>query len=453
MTRLFSNLKKFSKQVALIENNKKYNYSFLIYHSDKLKKKIDEKSLILMIGCNQLASIIGYVTFLKGNYCTILLDESFDVKYIKKICEIYRPNYIFGKKEKILDNFKYKNIFEIENFILKKTNYKKNLNINFKNSLLISTSGTTNDPKLIRLSSYNIYDNSKKIIDYLKIKSNHTTITTMPFGYSYGLSIINTHLECGAKIIINKKTVFEKEFWEMLKKFKVNSFGGVPSFYDLLFKLNFKKIIPSTLEYITQAGGKIDEKMCEYYSNIRNLKFISMYGQAEASPRITYLNSNFNKIKPGSIGKPLKGYQLNIDKIGKFKNYNYGELILKGKNVCLGYASSIRDLSKGDLNKGLLKTGDLGYKDKDNFYYIIGRKKRISKIFGIRINLDDIEHLLKKNNFFCKCISDNKFLIIEFLKEYNETKIKDIIFKKFKIKINFIKTFRVKSFTKNSLFK
>tara|TARA_Y100000590_G_scaffold466596_1_gene642573 strand:- start:1313 stop:2674 length:1362 start_codon:yes stop_codon:yes gene_type:complete len=453
MSKLFLNLKKFSKQIALIENNKKYKYSFLINQSDELKKKIEDKSLILMIGSNQLASIIGYITFLKGNYCTILLDESFDDKYIKNICKIYKPNYVFGKKEKISMNFNFKNIFQIKNFILVKTNFNKNFKLNLKNSLLISTSGTTNDPKLIRLSSYNIYDNTKKIIDYLKIKYNHTTITTMPFGYSYGLSIINTHLETGATIIINEKTVFEKEFWKTLKKFKVYSFGGVPSFYELLFKLKFKKLITPYLKYITQAGGKIDEKLCEYFSNIKNLKFISMYGQAEASPRISYLGSNYNKVKLGSIGKPLKGYKLNIDKMGKFKNYDYGELIFKGKNVCLGYASNIKDLFKGDINKGMLKTGDIGYKDKDNFYYIIGRKKRISKIFGIRINLDDVEDLLKKNNFLCHCIPDNKFLIIEFLQNYEENQIKNIIFKEFKIKINFIKTFRVKSFSKNSLFK
>jgi len=453
MSKLFLNLKKFSKQIALVENNKKYKYSFLINQSDELKKKIEDKSLILMIGSNQLASIIGYITFLKGNYCTILLDESFDDNYIKNICKIYKPNYIFGKKEKISINFNFKNIFQIKNFILVKTNFNKNFKLNLKNSLLISSSGTTNNPKLIRLSSYNIYDNTKKIIDYLKIKYNHTTITTMPFGYSYGLSIINTHLETGATIIINEKTVFEKEFWKTLKKFKVYSFGGVPSFYELLFKLKFEKLITPYLKYITQAGGKIDKKLCEYFSNIKKLKFISMYGQAEASPRISYLDYNYNKIKPGSIGKPLKGYKLKIDKMGKLKNYDYGELIFKGKNVCLGYASNIKDLFKGDINKGMLKTGDIGYKDKDNFYYIIGRKKRISKIFGIRINLDDVEDLLKKNNFLCHCIPDNKFLIIEFLQNYDKNQIKDIIFEEFKIKMNFIKTFRVKSFSKNSLFK
>ena len=253
-------------------------------------------------------------------------------------------------------------------------------------------------------------------------------------------------------IVLNTKTVFEKEFWKIIKKFKIYSFGGVPSFYELLFKLKFKKLIPPSLRYITQAGGKIDVKLFRYFSSIKKLKFISMYGQAEASPRIAFLSPNYNKIKPGSIGKPLKGYKLSIDKIGKFRNYDYGELIFKGKNVCLGYASNINDLLKGDINKGLLKTGDLGYKDKDNYYYIVGRKKRISKIFGIRINLDDIENLLKKNNFLCQCVPDNKFLIIEFLNNYEEAKIKSVIFKEFKIKINFIKTLKVNSFSKNSIY-
>ena len=106
--------------------------------------------------------------------------------------------------------------------------------MNYINFLLLSTSGTTHSPKFVRLSKKNIEDNTKKIIKCLKIKKDHTTITTMPAGYSYGLSIINTHLKCGAKIVLNKNSILEKQFWNKIKNFKVNSFGGVPEFYDFL---------------------------------------------------------------------------------------------------------------------------------------------------------------------------------------------------------------------------
>ena len=124
------------------------------------------------------------------------------------------------------------------------------------------------------------------------------------------------------------------------------------------------------------------------------------------------------KLKIGSIGKSLKNSNFCLlDKNGKLFNkpYKIGELIYFGKNVSLGYAYSIKDLKKGDANKGKLYTGDLAYKDNDGYYYIFGRINRMSKIFGVRINLDDIEKKLDKNSFKVKCIPDNNYLKIQVL--------------------------------------
>tara|TARA_Y100000741_G_C17913522_1_gene420433 strand:- start:28 stop:567 length:540 start_codon:yes stop_codon:yes gene_type:complete len=179
-----------------------------------------------------------------------------------------------------------------------------------------------------------------------------------------------------------------------------------------------------------------------------------MYGQAEASPRIAYLDPKKNLEKIGSIGKPLKGYKLIIEKtsLSKQENLN-GEFVLYGKNVCLGYAKKKEDLNKGDEHRGKIFTGDLGYKDSEGYYYITGRKKRISKIFGIRINLDDIEFLLKKYNFSSKCITSNDYLKIEIKENFNENELKKIIYDNFGIKINYIKLYQVKKFTLINMFK
>lgn len=455
MQKIFLNLKKYHNKIAFIDNNfEKYNYSFIIDHAKKFKKCIKNRSLILMIGSNQAASAIGYISFLKLNYILILLDESFSDQYIKKLIQIYKPEYIYGEDQRLKQINLKDHKLKCLNFLLYKTKYKKNNKINKKNLLLISTSGSTNSPKFVRLSNINLIDNTKKIINYLNINSTHKTITTMPFGYSYGLSIINSHIESGGTIIFNKKSVFEKNFWKIVRKYKITSFGGVPSFYELLRKLKFDKTFSPNIKYLTQAGGKLSNDLIYYYSNIKNLKFYQMYGQAEASPRIAYLDPKKNIEKIGSIGKPLKGYKLIIKKTPLLKQENLdGEIVLHGKNVCLGYAKKKEDLSKGDENRGKIYTGDLGYKDNKGYYYITGRKKRISKIFGLRINLDDIEFLLKKYNFSSKCITSNDYLKIEIKENFDENKLKKIIYDNFGVKINYIKLYKVKKFTLINMFK
>ena len=181
-----------------------------------------------------------------------------------------------------------------------------------------------------------------------------------------------------------------------------------------------------------------------------------MYGQTEASPRMSYLNFNKFGKKMESIGKPLQGSKFQIqNKKGTIINKSFfnGELVYFGKNVSLGYAYSLKDLKKGDINKGRLCTGDLAYKDEDGYYYLTGRKNRISKIFGIRIDLDDIEKKLSKEKFDVKCMPDNKFLKIQTKKNYDEEHIKKIINNSYGINKNFIFVYKVKNFTNQNNFK
>ena len=154
-----------------------------------------------------------------------------------------------------------------------------------------------------------------------------------------------------------------------------------------------------------------------------------MYGQTEASPRMSYYELTKYPKKIGSIGKPIKGTKFEILK---------KELIFHGKNVSLGYATNFKDLKKNDINKGKIHTGDIGFLDKDGFYYLTGRKKKISKIFGLRIDLKDIENTLNQKNYNVKALVDDKKIKIQSYKACQPDKIKEIIFKKYKINKNFI---------------
>ena len=459
MSKLFKNLKKFNNKIALIGlDEKKYSYKEILKKVEYIDSKIENESLIVMIANNDVASIIGYISFIRSNNVTILLDKSFKIEYIQKIISKYEPNYLFGPPEYFGKLIKINAVLSLRNYKLFKTNYKNHKKIKKKNLLLLSTSGTTQNPKFVRLSNSNLENNTRSIIKYLKINSNHNTITTMPMGYSYGLSIINTHLSSGSKVVLNNKTVFDRSFWNLVHKYKITSFGGVPQLYELLKQLKFEKINLPHLKYLTQAGGKLDKTFLKYFESIckeKNIKFIVMYGQTEASPRISYLEWKKFTSKFGSIGKVLSGSKFKIlDKRGKYNKsaYSVGELIYFGKNVSLGYASGLEDLYKGDINKGKLFTGDLVYKDNDNYLYIVGRKNRISKIFGLRINLDDIEKQLQKKQYEVKCVPDNKYLKILIKNDYNHEKMEQTIQDLYGINKNFILISKVKQFTNlNSL--
>jgi acyl-coenzyme A synthetase/AMP-(fatty) acid ligase len=281
-------------------------------------------------------------------------------------------------------------------------------------------------------------------VEYLNISEKDVTITTLPMSYVYGLSIINTHLSQGASVVLNNYSIIQKEFWNKVQKNKVTNFGGVPYTYSILEKINLKNFNLTSLKYTTQAGGKINKQTAENILKIYNLldvKLYIMYGAAEATARMSYLPwENIDKIE--SIGKAIPGGNFFLeDSNSKIitKTKTPGELIYKGKNVCLGYAEKFEDLTKNDENNGTLKTGDIAYKDKDNFYYLVGRKDRYIKIHGMRINLQELESIISDFGFKNICIQEkeNKINVLikgdfqlEKLKEYlvSITKIHPSVF-------------------------
>ena len=442
---MFSNLKKFKNKIAFVDNNyKKITYKQLIKDSESISRNLDKKSITIIIASNTYESICGYVGFLnQKKNITIILDEFFKIEFINKIINIYKPNFIYAPT-----NFKFKfkisKVIKFKNYSLYKSKFKKNKKLNFKNFLLLSTSGTTQSPKFVRHSQDSIIDNTKKIIESLKIKSNQRTITTLPMGYSYGLSVINTHLLSGGRIVINKNSIFEKEFWKKFELNKITTLNGVPEFYEFLRRINIENYKISNLKQITQAGGKLTENHLMYYQKLckkYKINFTVMYGQTEAGPRMSILKWKYFDKKLNSIGKPLNNYKfilVNEQNKKLNKTGEIGEIIFKGKSVCLGYSSKQSDLTKGDVCKNMLSTGDLARKDKDGFYYIVGRKNKIIKLFGKRISLLDVEDFLKKKNILAKCYYNDKKLDLKLLHKQSIDKVKNILSRHLNINKNFI---------------
>jgi len=411
-------LNKFKKNIAFIsEKNEKKTYANFINDIKNIDKiKIKKKSLVFLYSSQTYIFCCLFYNFLNSNIVPIILNEKVDHNKSLLLVKEYQPNYIFSLIE--LNIKLYKLIAKQDNYYIYKKINQINHRISKDISLLMSTSGSTGSSKLVALSLENILSNTKSICKYLNISSKDISLTTLPLSYSYGLSIINTHLFMGGKIILTNKSFFEKEFWEFFKDYKISYIYGVPFSYEVLFKLGiFKKNIKS-IKFFAVAGGAMEQNLLQKYFSYcskNRAKFICMYGQTEATTRISYLPFDKLKKKIGSIGIPIPGGNLNIldqneNKITK--SFTEGEIFYKGRNVMVCYIECRKDLIKKRSNDYCLKTGDLGYFDNDNYFYITGRKKRIVKIYGHRISLDQIQSFLLSKNITNACIGSNNFLYI-----------------------------------------
>lgn len=422
------NFSNYKNRVALISENEEVTYSQINEKASEIEKLIGDRCLVFLICTNTIDSIISYLSILKsGSACLLVADID-----ISELVEKYKPRFIFSPKEKKLSG---RIVKELNSYSLIKTNYETSYKISENLAILLTTSGSTGSPKFVRISYDNIINNTNSITEYLKIDNSHKAITTMPMSYTYGLSIINTHLNKGASLVVTEASLLSREFWSLLKDKNVTNFGGVPYTYEILKKLRFERMELPSLKYITQAGGKLKKNLVlEFYENCikKDINFIVMYGQTEATSRMSYLPSTNIPSKPGSIGIAIPNGKFHlIDESGHEikESFQSGELIFEGKNVSLGYSISFDDLKNEDENKGLLHTGDLAHVDEDGFYFIVGRKKRFVKIYGNRVNLDEFENIIKEYGYSCACTGEDDNITIHMVDDVDTVELFNKIMK------------------------
>jgi long-chain acyl-CoA synthetase len=277
-------------------------------------------------------------------------------------------------------------------------------------ALLLATSGSTGSPKLVRLSHRALQANAASIREYLEICAEDVAITSLPLFYSYGLSVLNSHLLVGASIALTNNSILDKAFYDQLNSWKVTSLAGVPFQYQTLLKTGFFRSDWPNIHTFTQAGGKLGvrekQTVIEYTKNHKK-RFYVMYGQTEATARMTYVPSDRLEQKLESIGVPIPGGNMRCDD-------KTGELIYSGANVMMGYATEKAHLLEGDINQGVLYTGDIGRMDDDSFFYVLGRENRFIKLAGHRVALDEVERKLSAE-FSCTIVAigqDNDLIVV-----------------------------------------
>lgn len=413
----------------------------------ELQRKIDDfaklfpdtRQLVFLQVTNNIESVVSYLACLRSAHPVVLLDSQLDDELFDNLVETYKPNFLIRETE-----------------ILRISDFEHSFHDDL--AVLLSTSGSTGSPKLVRLTRRNINANACSIAKYLNLDNKQVAITTLPFHYSYGLSILNSHLMARAQVVLTNSSVMTREFWKCVEDYQVTSLAGVPYVFQMLRKMRYERFNTSSIQYLTQAGGKLDDETLRYFqrvSSAQEQKFIVMYGQTEATARISYVPPEMLSKKMGSIGIPIPEGDLFLElpdgQLTKQPGIE-GQLVYDGPNVMFGYAEHIRDLAVGDVCGGRLKTGDIGYCDEDGYFYITGREKRFIKVFGYRISLDAVDSYLQSKNYDSATTgSDDKLeVFITKVKDESLVNVKEELAQKFKLNMNVISVTRIDEIPRTS---
>jgi acyl-coenzyme A synthetase/AMP-(fatty) acid ligase len=350
------------------------------------------KALAFCFCRNNIASVVWYLAAVEAGHAVALLDDGLTPEFKTRLIELYDPELIH----------------EAGQHGWRQTSAAGDIAPQL--AVLLSTSGSTGSPKFVRLTAGNVTANAESISEALAIGAADRAISSLPMHYSYGLSVLNTHLLRGASMVLTNDGLMSPNFWKVFREQECTSFAGVPYSYQMLRRLGIDGLNVPSLRTMTQAGGKLNTELVAHFHEKmaeRGGRFFVMYGQTEATARIAILPYDRLPEKLGSAGVAIPGGHFHIESDGS----ESGELIYTGPNVMMGYATCREDLALGDVLHGRLATGDLARLDAEGFVTIEGRMKRDAKLFGLRINLDEIESMLRAHGPTAVISGPDKLLI------------------------------------------
>ena len=409
---------------AIDDSGRSITYGDICDFSKEFANHLPARSLLFLLAENRIGSLLGYTAALSNRVVPLVISANTEEGLYNHMYELYQPEYLWMPESKAEGK---EIIFTAWEYCLVKTGNQPTPMYE-ELSLLLPTSGSTGSPKLVRHRYRNIEANADNVRRLFKLDGTEKALAILPMHYTMGLSVIASHLLAGSTLLLSGRSLLDKGFWTMLKE--ATSFTGVPYSFEILTKMRFTRMDLPNLKVITQGGGKLTEVMWNtlaQYAKDNDKQFIATYGQSECTARMAYLPAELATEKVCSIGIAEPGGQLSI--VDDNGNETYvgeaqGEMVYRGENVTLGYATCREDLLKGDENHGIMHTGDLARRDADGCYFIIGRLKRFLKIYGLRIGLDEVERMIKteyKTDCYCKG-DDEKLIVL-----VTDAKLQDVL--------------------------
>lgn len=285
-----------------------------------------------------------------------------------------------------------------------------------KLAVLLSTSGTTGSPKLVKLSGDAIGANARAIADYLELTPEDRAMTSLKYNYSFGMSVINSHVAAGAAVILTDESVTSPGFWVQARKHGATNFSGVPYSFEMLAKQGDGWAVLETLRHVAQAGGRLEPALVRRFAALgaeHGWRFFVMYGQTEAGPRMAYLPPDRAATHADYIGQPIPGgvFELTDGNGALVSGEGEGELVFRGPSVMMGYALEPGDLAD-EAQLDALATGDIARRDGQGLYRIVGRVARFVKPFGLRINLDEVQEDARQSFADAVATGDDSGLVV-----------------------------------------
>lgn len=453
---MFLNIdKQRSSSVALIDNEgNMVTYGELAELMHTVGSKAESRSVIFILCKNTVGSMLGYLGFIEHDSIPLNLNSKIDKDFLYSLIDTYKPSYLWIPEED-KNSFRYKTVFSIYGYALLRTGYEQ-YDVNDKLQFLMTTSGSTGSPKLVRYKKGNLEANAKNVALAFGWTEEERPVCDLGMQYTMGLNVINTHLYVGASVLLTTFNLLSGEFWDYIRTERATNFTGVPFSYDIFYRLKFENMELPYLKTLSQGGGKLTEdrfRQLAEYAERTGKRFIASFGTTETSARMACLPAELALSKTGSIGRAIpEGELFLISESGNMlENMEAeGELCYKGPNVTMGYAMCKEDLKKDDEFCGIYHTGDIAARDKDGCYFITGRMSRFLKLLSYRVSLDTCERLIQQNfNIECACTGTDERMNIYITDASKKNDVTDFISVKTGLYKSLFKVFAVPYILRN----
>ncbi|WP_328405255.1 AMP-binding protein [Streptomyces sp. NBC_00390] len=407
----------YGDRVALITPDEELTYHQLAERVAATTERLGPvRRLVLLAGANRADALVTHLAALSAGHPVLLVPGDSE-STLRSLTEAYAPDVVARPNTD-------------GTWALDERHPESAHTLHPDLALLLSTSGSTGSPKLVRLSHDNLQANAESIATYLGIDDTDRAATTLPMHYCYGLSVIHSHLLRGAGVILTERSVSDASFWEEFRAGHGTSLAGVPYTFDLLDRIGFKQMELPHLRRVTQAGGRLAPERVARYAELgrrSGWELFVMYGQTEATARMAYLPPRLAAERPEAVGVPIPGGSFRLQPTDGH-GPDVGALVYSGPNVMLGYAESPADLAMGRTVQEL-HTGDLARRASDGLYEIVGRGSRFAKILGLRIDPQQVETLLEGHGVTAFCTGDGEALAMTALGggDGEETRIRRLV--------------------------
>lgn len=428
-----------SSLAAIDDSGGSLSYGEIVSLRSELSNVLPERELVFCLCENRVGALAGFLALYGCKDVCLLLSAHIDKELLNTLVETYRPSYFWMPEGKMADSG-YDCVYNFKGYVLCKTGNKAP-EMHPDLSMLMTTSGTTGSPKLVRHKYGNIESNAKNVAKVFGWASDERGIIDLPMQYTMGLNVINSHLYAGATVLLIEANLMSPKYWSFIREQKGTNFTGVPFSYEILNRLRFQRMDLPYLATLAEGGGKLSDALFTtfaQYAEEKGKRFFATFGTTETSARLAYLPPECATSHIGSIGRAIpEGKLILVDENGQEIEHVdvEGELRYEGPNVTMGYGICIEDLKKGDEFCGVYETGDIAKMDADGFFYIVGRKKRFLKLFGLRVSLDQSERIISGQfGIECACTGDDAKMRIYITREELRSEVLQLIVEKTSLK-------------------